>query len=115
MPYHLVTHGTPQHGANFMNLQKLFLIQSDQWVTLSIRYGRNATTNPPPRLRPRQHLWSDARGAACPTQGARMQQDLPGEGERRTGRPAIQGRMWNLAGCGTWIGRNGSAEGAASP
>src|SRR4051794_27730178 len=70
------------------DFRKEFLIQSNQWVTLSIRYDRNATANPPSRLRPRQHLWSDARRAACPTQSTRVQQDLPGEGERRTGRPA---------------------------
>jgi len=55
---------------------------------LSIRYDRNSVEKPPPRLRPCQHLWSDTRGTACPTQGARVQQDLPREGERRPARPA---------------------------
>src|SRR4051812_34672985 len=71
---------------NFGSNRTRMAFSAPTWaVTLSVRYDRNSAENPPPRLRPCQHLWSDTRGAAGPTQGARVQQDLLRDGERRPG------------------------------
>src|SRR3954453_13977352 len=56
------------------DFRQIRLPLSNQGLTFAVRYDRNAPRKPPYRLRPRQHLWADARRPDRPA----SRPDLPG-------------------------------------